>query len=151
MTTGSKGAPQGGAPQGGGRRGGGRRGGGRRGDGRKTLGTWGESVAAVHLESRGYHIIARNWRCRYGEIDLIAQAGEWVAFVEVKTRRGQGMGTPEEGLTPTKARKLMHLAELYMAEHDLDADWRIDLVAVELDSSGKLVRCEHIPNVVLGW
>ncbi len=122
-----------------------------RGGGRKKLGAWGELVAATHLESLGYHIIARNWRCRYGEIDLIAQAGEWVAFVEVKTRRGQNMGAPEEGLTPAKARKLTHLAAYYMAEHDLDADWRIDLVAVELDSSGKLVRCEHIPNAVLGW
>ncbi len=120
-------------------------------DGRKKLGAWGERVAATHLESQGYHIITRNWRCRHGEIDLIAQAGELVLFVEVKTRRGRDMGAPEEGLTPAKSRKLIALAETYMAEHDLDADWRIDLVAVELDKSGKLLRCEHIPNAVLGW
>lgn len=120
-------------------------------DGRKRLGAWGESVAAHHLEAQGYRIVARNWRCTQGEIDLVAQAGtEWV-FVEVKTRRGKEMGSPEEALTPAKQKKLMTLAQIYVAEQDLDVDWRIDLVAVELDKGGKLLRCEHIPNAVLGW
>ncbi|HFE66718.1 MAG TPA: YraN family protein [Chloroflexi bacterium] len=121
------------------------------GNGRKQLGAWGEGVAATHLEAEGYRIVARNWRCRQGEIDLIAQAGATLVFVEVKTRRGRSMGSPEEALTPQKSRKLIQLAQLYLAEHDLDVDWRIDLVAVELDTSGKLLRCEHIPNAVLGW
>lgn len=121
------------------------------GNGRKQLGAWGESVAATRLEAEGYRIVTRNWRCRQGEIDLIAQAGEILVFVEVKTRRGRSMGTPEEALTPQKSQKLIQLAQLYLAEHDLDVDWRIDLVAVELDTSGKLLRCEHIPNAVLGW
>lgn len=123
---------------------------GRRG-GRKKLGAWGEKVAAHHLEAKGYTIVARNWRCQQGEIDLVAQAGTETVFVEVKTRRGRSMGMPEEALTPHKARKLMKLAQLYVAEHNLDVDWRIDLVAVELDPKGKLLRCEHIPNAVLGW
>lgn len=121
------------------------------GDGRKKLGQWGETVASHHLEAKGYDIIERNWRCREGEIDLVARAGqEWV-FVEVKTRRGRDSGTPEEGLTPYKARQLLALGELYLAAHGLDVDWRVDLVAVELDKAGKLLRCEHIPNAVLGW
>ena len=120
-------------------------------DGRKRLGAWGESVAAHHLEADGYRIIIRNWRCAQGEIDLIAQAGEELVFVEVKTRRGRDMGSPEEALTPSKQKKLMQLAQIYVAERDLDVDWRIDLVAVELDKQGKLLRCEHIPNAVLGW
>ena len=120
-------------------------------DGRKQLGAWGESVAAHHLEAKGYQVVARNWRCRHGEIDLVARTGsEWV-FVEVKTRRGREMGSPEEALTPYKSKKLMQLAQIYLAEHDLDVDWRIDLVAVELDHSGKLLRCEQIENAVLGW
>lgn len=118
---------------------------------RKRLGDWGESVAAHRLEADGYRIVARNWRCAQGEIDLIAQTSEELVFVEVKTRRGQEMGSPEEALTPAKQKKLMQLAELYVIEHNLDVDWRIDLVAVELDKSGKLLRCEHIPNAVLGW
>lgn len=120
--------------------------------GRKQLGRWGESVATHHLEAKGYHILQRNWRCRHGEIDLVVQAGEMLLFVEVKTRRGRDMGTPEEGITPRKSRKLMQVAQYYLYEHDLhEVDWRIDMVAVELDKSGKLLRCEHIPNIVLGW
>lgn len=118
---------------------------------RQSLGKWGESVAAVHLEAKGYEILSRNWRCSKGEIDLIAQAGQELVFVEVKTRKGRDTGTPEEGLTVKKGKKLLELAQLYLAENDLEADWRIDLVAVELDRDGKLLRCEHLPNAILGW
>lgn len=118
---------------------------------RKRLGAWGEKVAADHLKASGYELVDRNWRCRQGEIDLVVRKGQELVFVEVKTRRGQQAGMPEEGLTQRKSQKLVNLAKLYLAEHDLTADWRIDLVAVELDSSGKFVRCEHIPNAVLGW
>ena len=118
---------------------------------RQLLGRWGESVAATYLKAQGYKIVARNWRCRQGEVDLVAQAGAEYVFVEVKTRRGQGMGLPEEGLTPAKQKKLLAVAEQYMLAHDLDADWRVDLVAVELDAAGKLLRCDHTPDAVLGW
>ena len=119
---------------------------------RQQLGRWGENVAATHLESRGYRILYRNWRTRRGEIDLVAQIGETIAFVEVKTRRGREFGLPEEALTARKAARLERLAQEYMAQNELeDVDWRIDLGAVELDHSGKLLRCEHIPNAVLGW
>lgn len=119
---------------------------------RRQLGQWGESVAAYHLEALGWQIVARNWRCARGEIDLVAQAGEILVFVEVKTRRGRALGTPEEGVTPAKGRKLLELAQIYLYKHELaDVDWRIDVVAVELDSGGKLLRCDHIPNAILGW
>lgn len=118
---------------------------------RKKLGEWGEAYAARQLEAKGYEIIERNWRCARGEIDLVARVGQELVFVEVKTRRGRSMGTPEEGLTRRKAEKLLLLAQLYLAEHDLDVDWQVDLAAIELDSSGKLLRYEHIPNAVLGW
>ena len=121
-------------------------------DPRRRLGQWGENVAALHLESAGYALIERNWRCRGGEIDLVARDGETVVFVEVKTRRGRDFGAPEEALTPRKAQKLMTLGQQYVVDHDLvDVDWRIDLVAIELDERGRLLRCDHIPNAVLGW
>ncbi|MFW6097432.1 MAG: YraN family protein, partial [Chloroflexota bacterium] len=102
--------------------------------------------------AKGYKILERNWRCNRGEIDLVAQAGQTVVIVEVKTRRGRKMGAREAGLTPYKSDKLLQLGEIYVQENDLtDMNWRIDLVAVELDRSGKLLRCEHIPNAVLGW
>jgi putative endonuclease len=122
------------------------------GDHRRRLGRWGESVAATYLEAQGYEIVCRNWRCARGEIDLVARAGDLLVFVEVKTRRGRALGTPEEGLTAAKGRKLFQVAENYLWQHELDdEEWRVDLVAVELDGSGKLLRCEHIPNAVLGW
>jgi len=120
-------------------------------DSRRRLGQWGENVAALHLEDKGFQIITKNWRCQLGEIDIVALDGDEYAFVEVKTRRGQAMGLPEEGLTEKKAQKLIELSQRYLADHDLDPDWRIDLVAVELDDHGRLIRCEHIASAVLGW
>ncbi len=118
---------------------------------RKDLGKWCESVAAIRLESKGFRIQERNWRCARGEIDIVAYDGDELAFVEVKTRRGRELGTPEEALTSQKGRKLIELAQIYLSEKEIDADWRIDLVAIELDRTGKLIRCDHIPNAVLGW
>lgn len=121
-------------------------------DPRRRLGQWGENVAAIQLEAGGYTIIARNWRCRGGEIDLIARDGETVVFVEVKTRRGRDFGAPEEALTPHKAQKLLQLGQQYIVDNDLeDMNWRIDLVAVELDEGGRMLRCDHIPNAVMDW
>jgi putative endonuclease len=121
-------------------------------DDRKQLGRWGEGVAATYLEAKGYQILQRNWRTSRGEIDLVAQAGDELVFVEVKTRRGREAGTPEEGFTAHKARKLLELGQHYLFENNLaDVSWRIDLVAVELDRQGKLLRCEHIPNAAPQW
>lgn len=121
-------------------------------DQRRGLGRWGEDYAARHLEAAGYTLVARNWRCRGGEIDLIFRDGETVVFVEVKTRRGRAYGAPEEALTTHKAQKLLDLGQQYAADHELDGvAWRIDLVAVELDERGRLLRCDHIPDAVRGW
>jgi putative endonuclease len=120
-------------------------------DARKRLGDWGESLAARHLRGLGYEVVAEKWACRFGEVDLVAQAGDTLVFVEVKTRRGRSLGSPEEGVTGRKGQKLIRLAQYYLLEHDLDVAWRIDMVAVELDQSGRFLRCEHIVNAVTGW
>lgn len=121
-------------------------------DSRQQLGRWGEQLAAQHLEQQGYKILERNWRCRRGELDLVAKAGEILVFVEVKTRRGRDYGLPEEALTYHKRQKLLQLGQFYLLEHDLDeVEWRVDLVAVELDQKGQLIRCDHIPNAVWAW
>jgi putative endonuclease len=120
--------------------------------GRQRLGRWGENVATIHLEATGYVILTRNWRGVGGEIDLVARDGETVVFVEVKTRRGRDFGAPEEALTPRKAEKLVSLGQQYMVDHELeDVNWRIDLISVELDRDGRLLRCDHTPCAVLGW
>ena len=122
-------------------------------DARKKLGAWGESVAATHLEAGGYTIIARNWRSKIGELDIVAQKDDAVAFVEVKTRRGRSHGSPEDGVTPTKARKLIATVQSYLSENDCDEDldFSIDIVAVELDKGGRVLRIEHLENAVTAW
>lgn len=117
---------------------------------RKNFGDSAERLAALHLEQNGYRILARNVRTRYGEIDLIAEDADGIAFVEVKARRGQTHGAPEEALTPRKQLKLVQLGDAFIAEHQIYADkaWRIDVVAVELDKTGKLIRLELIRNAV---
>ena len=120
---------------------------------RKKLGAWGESVAATQLEANGYTIIARNWRSKIGEIDIIGRKNHALAFVEVKTRRGRAHGTPEDAITPRKARKLIETVQSYLSENDCDEDldFSIDVVAVELDRGGKVLRIEHIVNAVTAW
>ena len=121
-------------------------------DARQRLGAWGERVAALHLESQGYKIVARNWRCPLGEIDLVARAGALWLFVEVRTRRGRALGTPEESMARGKAERVLKLAQQYLYEHGLvDAECLVDLIAVELDKQGKLLRCEQIENMTPPW
>lgn len=117
---------------------------------RKNFGDSAERIAALHLEQNGYRILARNVRTRYGEIDLIAQDTDGIAFVEVKARRTRAHGAPEEALTPRKQLKLVQLADAFIAEHEMfqDRAWRIDVVAIELDKTGKLIRVEIIKNAV---
>jgi putative endonuclease len=119
---------------------------------RKNLGDSGERVAAMFLEQRGYKILARNWRSptRVGEMDLIAQDADGLAFVEVRTRRGDAMGTPEESLTPRKRQRLIRVAEEFLQAHEeyVDRAWRIDLVAIEIDRTGKIARMEIIKSAV---
>lgn len=104
----------------------------------------------MHLEQNGYRVLARNVRTRYGEIDIVAQDADGIAFVEVKARRTRAHGAPEEALTPRKQLKLVQLGDAFIAENKpyQDKAWRIDVVAVELDREGKLIRLEVIKNAV---
>ncbi len=117
---------------------------------RKELGQRGEELAAAHLEKRSYVVRERNWHCTAGEVDIVAEDGSCLVFVEVRTRRGRSFGTPEESVTPAKQAKLVELAQTYLQEHSWDGDWRIDVVAVEMTSRGKLLRVELIKNAVWG-
>ncbi len=106
---------------------------------RQKLGRLGERLASDALEQQGYRVIERNFRCRSGEIDLVAEEGQDLVFVEVKTRRGTARGLPEEAVDARKARKLQEVAFGYLEKHDLpDCSWRIDVVAVQFSPAGKL-------------
>jgi putative endonuclease len=113
------------------------------------LGRGGESLAAAWLEARDMHVLARNWRCEYGEADLIAETSGMLVFVEVKTRRGQRMGAPEEAITPIKRRRLVATAQAYLAAHDrAEQPYRIDVLAIQLSPRGVLVEVRHYPNAI---
>jgi putative endonuclease len=105
-------------------------------------------MAADELVSRGYAIVARNWRCQVGEVDVVARRGDAIHFFEVRTRRGREYGTPEESVTPAKRQRMIDVALTYLGEHDLtDADWRIGFVAVEMSRTGELVRLEVYDSI----
>ena len=116
---------------------------------RRALGDFGERVAAAHLEANGYRILATNFRVREGEVDIVAERDGVVAFVEVKTRRGDAMGSALEAIDRRKAQRLLIAAEAFAQQHpDLPADRRIDLIAIDLDAAGRLVSLQHIESAV---
>ena len=117
-------------------------------DARVKLGRRGEDLAVAELGRCGYEIVDRNWRCQVGEVDVVALRSGAYHFFEVRTRRGQEFGTPEESLTPAKQRRMMDVARTYLAEHDLyDVDWRVGLVAIEMDRVGRLLRIDVYDSI----
>ena len=102
---------------------------------RAEIGALGERLAADHLTRLGLRIVARNWRCRYGELDLIAvdPVADTVIFVEVKTRTGDGFGGLAQAVTTQKARRLRRLAAIWLAAQEQRwAAVRIDVVGVRI-------------------
>lgn len=99
---------------------------------RQQLGKHGEKLAERELERRGYAILARRYRTRYGEIDLVARNGETIVFVEVKARRTNEFGTAAEAVTPWKQRRLAAMATDYLARNRLtNHPCRFDVVAID--------------------
>ena len=95
------------------------------------LGAHGEQIAAAYLTDSGLRLLDRNWRCREGELDLVAREGDALVFCEVKTRRTVGYGHPVEAVTPVKQRRLRLLAQRWLAAHDEHApELRFDVVGV---------------------
>jgi putative endonuclease len=118
-------------------------------DSRQRLGQAGEQMAADLLAGKGYQVLARNWRSgRSGEIDLVAQDGTCLVIVEVRVRRGQVFGSPEESVTPAKQARLAALAEAYGASVDWPGPVRIDVVAISLSADGHLQEIRHIMDAV---
>ena len=116
---------------------------------RRSTGRRGESVAAAHLGSLGYRIVATNVRTRNGELDIVAWDGDVLVFVEVRARRGAGFGTPEESITPRKRQRLVTLAEEYLQGlPDPAPPCRIDVVAVDLGPGDFVRRIELIRDAV---
>ncbi len=120
-------------------------------DPRRGLGQRGEELAVAKLIRRGYTVRERNWRCQRGEVDIIAEHDGWLVFVEVRARRGRELGSPEDSITPAKRARMIQVAQSYLSELEPgEVDWRIDVVAVELTQSGKLLRVDVYENAVTG-
>ncbi len=118
-------------------------------DHRLSLGAWGQAHARAYLERRGYAILHENFRCREGEIDLVADDAGCLVFVEVRTRNGRRIGTPEESVDARKQAQLIRVAEAFRQTHpNASPDWRIDVVAVEGDGQGSPRRITLYPNAV---
>ncbi|MGQ9768172.1 MAG: YraN family protein, partial [Anaerolineae bacterium] len=105
---------------------------------------------------QGYTIIARNWRTRAGELDIIARDGEWLVFVEVRARRAghkgatPAAGAPEESVTPRKQLQLIAMSQAYLFDLPFDGPVRIDVIALELAPDGSVVRLNHMRDAVGG-
>ncbi|MEX0800310.1 MAG: YraN family protein [Dehalococcoidia bacterium] len=115
---------------------------------RRDLGDFGERVAAAHLEANGYRIVERNFRVREGEVDIIAERDSTLVFVEVRTRRGEAMGSAAESVTATKAAHLLAVAAAYAQARDWSSDQRIDVIAVSLAPDGRVLSVEQIEGAV---
>jgi putative endonuclease len=108
-------------------------------DKRKALGRTGEAIAARHLQGLGWRVLARNWTCPQGEIDLIAQDGDTVVIVEVRTRRGkEAFNSALASINARKQTRLLRLAEAYRQQMKLaeSTPFRIDVVGVALQPGG---------------
>jgi putative endonuclease len=112
---------------------------------RKQVGDRGEEVAARYLEAQGYQIVARNFRWRLGELDIVARQGDVLVFVEVKSQYRGGFGDPETWVTPKKQRQVSLAARRFLQVNEIeDVDCRFDVIAVTF--GGKEPRIHHIEN-----
>jgi putative endonuclease len=113
---------------------------------RHLLGEQGEALAAAHLERRGYEILARRHRTRFGELDLVAYDGATLVFCEVKARRGSPR-TPFEAIGPVKQAQVRRMAAAWLAEvrdRPWGADLRFDAIGVTVGADGRLVALHHL-------
>jgi len=114
-------------------------------DNRQSLGKSGEDLACHELERRGYAILARRYRTRFGEIDIVARSNTTIVFIEVKTRAGDEFGGGAVAVTPWKQRRIAQMAVDYLSRHELhDQPCRFDVVTIDMKDSGpEIVVYEH--------
>lgn len=122
---------------------------------RKGIGFLGENIAGRFLEGRGYKILARNYQKPWGEIDIVAEKEGIIVFCEVKTnsKKFSGNGfSPELRVNPVKARHIIRTAELLMKSRfaGQDRGWRIDIVAVTINSFSQKAEIKHFKNAIMG-
>jgi putative endonuclease len=116
---------------------------------RERVGAAGEAAARAQLEAQGMRVLETDWRCRLGQIDLVAIDGDVLVIVEVKARRGTRFGLPQEAVDWRKQNKLRLLVAAYQATSGRSAQpVRVDVVAVLVDSRLRVTSCDHIRDAV---
>ena len=113
---------------------------------KNTTGRLGENMAAKYLRTKGYYILRRNYRVRGGEIDIIAKQNQTLVFVEVKTRRQNAGGYPEEAVTPKKLKRMdLAIQNYLMKKRQPPKEMRIDVISIELTAN--LPRIYHLKSI----
>jgi putative endonuclease len=115
-------------------------------DPRHSLGRRGEELAAEHLERLGYRVVARNYRTRFGELDLVVTDEEVLVFCEVKTRRA-GSGDPWDNLGEAKRRQVRSMGRVWLSEardRPRTSELRFDAIGIRIDRNGALVSLDHL-------
>lgn len=108
----------------------------------------GEDIAQNYLQKKGYKILERNFKKRYGEIDIVALNKDVLVFIEVKTRKSSEFGSPLEAITPWKLKSLIKTAEYYRFTHSrLPESFRIDAVGIKLNDLGEIENIELATNI----
>ena len=116
------------------------------GEGARRLGQWGEEQVANRLLRQGWRIVGRNFRCRLGELDIIAENGIYLVFVEVKLRKDGRYGAACEAVTPSKQRKLRLTAEFYLLKNPTGLQPRFDVAEVYPADAGGRRQIKYITN-----
>ncbi|MGB9594865.1 MAG: YraN family protein [Candidatus Poribacteria bacterium] len=115
---------------------------------KKLVGNKGESIAEDYLKQKGYKIIQKNYRCRFGEIDIIAKDQDTIVFVEVRTKQNDNFGSPQDSITPAKIEKISKTSLSFIQEKKFAGfSYRFDFIAITF-SQGK-PNIEHIENAFI--
>lgn len=117
----------------------------------QKIGAIGEDIALNYLKKNGYKILDRNFKTKWGELDIVAQKNKVIIFIEVKTlRQNQGTFVPEDEITFHKAQQLRKMAQIYLSANKLPLDiaQQIDILAIELAENSQIANIRHIENAI---
>ena len=117
---------------------------------KRDLGSWGEEQAARYLKLRAYKILDMNYRCRMGEIDIVAKRGKFIVFVEVKLRKNADFASAREFVNYSKQQRIITTAQLYLQEHEIELQPRFDVIEIYAPNGAEgKIRIEHIENAFM--
>ncbi|MBI2450918.1 MAG: YraN family protein [Parcubacteria group bacterium] len=117
---------------------------------KSELGKFGEDFSVQYLENHNYKILDRNYRLKFGELDIVAQKGKTVVFCEVKTRIKNDFASPEDNVNFKKQKKLIRLAELYLIKNKYpqNQEWQIDIISIDVDRQSKKSEIRHLEQAI---